>query len=101
MDVRVRRYRLPDRRVSIAAGGFGRCRNNLRYAEELDGLSEEAIARATEAATAAGHKGKYLLEQTNTSRPGYLVDLNNRDVRRRVLEASLSCCSSEIGRAHV
>ena len=62
--------------------------------EELDGLSEEAIARAAEAATAAGHKGKYLLEQTNTSRPGYLVDLNNRDVRRRVLEASLSRCSS-------
>ena len=61
--------------------------------EELDGLSEEAIARAAEAATAAGHKGKYLLEQTNTSRPGYLADLNNRDVRRRVLEASLSRCS--------
>ena len=62
--------------------------------EELDGLSEEAITRAAEAATAAGHKGKYLLEQTNTSRPGYLVNLNNRDVRRRVLEASLSRCSS-------
>lgn len=62
--------------------------------EELDGLSEEAITRAAEAATAAGHKGKYLLEQTNTSRPGYLVDLNNRDVRRRVLEASLARCSS-------
>jgi len=62
--------------------------------EELDGLSQETIARAAEAATAAGHKGKYLLEQTNTSRPGYLVDLNNRDVRRRVLEASLSRCSS-------
>ena len=61
--------------------------------EELDGLSEEAITRAAEAAVAAGHKGKYLLEQTNTSRPGYLVDLNNRDVRRRVLEASLSRCS--------
>lgn len=62
--------------------------------EELDGLSEEAITRAAEAATAAGHKGKYLLEQTNTSRPGYLADLNNREVRRRVLEASLSRCSS-------
>ena len=61
--------------------------------EELDGLPEEAITRAAEAATAAGHKGKYLLEQTNTSRPGYLADLNNRDVRRRVLEASLSRCS--------
>ena len=61
--------------------------------EELDGLPEEAITRAAEAAAAAGHKGKYLLEQTNTSRPGYLADLNNRDVRRRVLEASLSRCS--------
>ena len=62
--------------------------------EELEGLSQEAIARAAEAATAAGHKGKYLLEQTNTSRPGYLAELNNRDVRRRVLEASLARCSS-------
>ena len=62
--------------------------------EELDGLSQEAITRAAEAATAAGHKGKYLMEQTNTSRPGYLAELNNRDVRRRVLEASLSRCSS-------
>ena len=62
--------------------------------EELDGLSPEAIARAAEAATAAGKKGKYLLEQTNTSRPGYLAELNNRDVRRRVLETSLARCSS-------
>ena len=31
-DVRVRRCRLLDRRVSIVAGGFGRCRNDLRYA---------------------------------------------------------------------
>ena len=62
--------------------------------EELDGLSQEAVTRAAEAATVAGHKGKYLLEQTNTSRPGYLAELNNRDVRRRVLEASLSRCSS-------
>lgn len=62
--------------------------------EELDGLSQEAVTRAAEAATAAGHKGKYLLEQTNTSRPGYLAELNNCDVRRRVLEASLARCSS-------
>ena len=62
--------------------------------EELDGLSQEAVTRAAEAATAAGHKGKYLLEQTNTSRPSYLAELNNRDVRRRVLEASLARCSS-------
>ena len=62
--------------------------------EELDGLSQEAVTRAAEAATVAGHKGKYLLEQTKTSRPGYLAELNNRDVRRRVLEASLSRCSS-------
>ena len=62
--------------------------------EELDGLSQEAVTRAAEAATAAGHKGKYLLEQTNTSRPGYLAGLNNRDLRRRVLEASLARCSS-------
>ena len=62
--------------------------------EELDGLSQEAVTRAAGAATAAGHKGKYLLEQTNTSRPGYLAELNNRDVRRRVLEASLARCSS-------
>ena len=62
--------------------------------EDLDGLSEEAIARAAEAATQAGKKGKYLLEQTNTTRPGYIAELNNRDLRRRVLEASLNRCSA-------
>ena len=31
-DVRVRRYRLLDRRVSIVSGGFGKCRSGLRYA---------------------------------------------------------------------
>ena len=62
--------------------------------EDLDGLSEEAIARAAEAATQAGQKGKYLLEQTNTTRPGYIAELNNRDLRRRVLEASLNRCSA-------
>ena len=61
--------------------------------EDLDGLSEEAIARAAEAATQAGKKGKYLLEQANTTRPGYIAELNNRDLRRRVLEASLNRCS--------
>ena len=61
---------------------------------ELDGLSEEEIASAAEAAKQAGKAGKWLLEQTNTTRPEYLKHLNNRALRERVLKASLNRCST-------
>lgn len=61
---------------------------------ELDGLSEDEIAQAAEAAEAVGKSGKYLLEQSNFTRPEYLKHLNNRALRERVLKASLNRCSS-------
>ena len=57
--------------------------------EELDGMSEAAIAAAASAAEKAGHKGKYLLALVNTSTQPLLAVLKNREVRRRLLDASL------------
>lgn len=56
---------------------------------ELGGLSEAAIAQAAEAAKAKGLDGKYLLTLTNTTRQPVLVELDNRALRQRVLEASM------------
>jgi len=66
---------------------------NNRYvlveeAEELDGLSEDRIAAAREAAAEKGHEGQYLLSITNTTRVPILKSLNNRDLRERVWKAS-------------
>ncbi len=55
---------------------------------ELDGLSDAEIAAAAERAKERGHEGSYLLEITNTTRVPILTSLNNRDLRRRVWEAS-------------
>lgn len=57
-------------------------------AEELDGLSEDRIAAAAEAAERRGHEGKYLLSITNTTRVPLLKNLNNRELRQRLWEAS-------------
>lgn len=56
---------------------------------ELDGLSPASIAQARQDAERAGHTGKYLLNIQNTTRSAYLPELNNRDLRRRLLEASM------------
>ncbi|MGM0589361.1 MAG: M3 family metallopeptidase [Bacteroidota bacterium] len=56
--------------------------------EELDGLSEDRIAAAKEAAEQNGHEGKYLLTITNTTRVPVLKSLNNRELRERVWKAS-------------
>lgn len=56
--------------------------------KDLDGLSAGDIATAAEAATTRGNSGKYLLAITNTTRQPVLSSLKNRDLRRRVWEAS-------------
>ncbi len=56
--------------------------------EELEGLSDKEIAAAAQAATDRGKEGKYLLSITNTTRQPVLVSLKNRELRRRVWEAS-------------
>ena len=58
--------------------------------EELDGLSDEDIAAAQKAAAEKGYDGKYLLVLVNTSIQPVLASLKNRDLRKRIHEASLS-----------
>ncbi|MDX1679023.1 M3 family metallopeptidase, partial [Arsukibacterium sp.] len=56
--------------------------------EELAGLTDAQITAAANAAKAAGHDGKYLLSITNTTRQPVLSQLHNRELRKRVWEAS-------------
>lgn len=56
--------------------------------EDLDGLSEDRIAAASEAAKARGYEGQYLLSITNTTRVPILKNLDNRDLRERLWKAS-------------
>jgi len=58
--------------------------------EDLDGLSEEAIATATEAAKARGLDGKFVIALRNTTGQPPLTHLNNRALRQRVHEASIA-----------
>lgn len=55
---------------------------------ELDGLSDAQITAAANAAKAAGHEGKYLLSITNTTRQPVLSQLSNRELRKKVWQAS-------------
>lgn len=56
--------------------------------DRLDGLSADRIAAAKEAAESSGHEGMYLLNITNTTRVPILTSLNDRELRRKVWEAS-------------
>lgn len=56
---------------------------------ELEGLSPSSLAQAKQDAEEAGHKGKYLLNIQNTTRSAYLPELKSRELRRRLLEASM------------
>lgn len=62
--------------------------------EELDGLSEEAIAAAADAAKAKGQEGKWLIEIVNTTTQPVLSSLKNRALRERIFKASTSRNSS-------
>jgi len=56
--------------------------------EQLDGLSQNRIASARESAESRGHEGSYVLTISNTTRHPLLSSLNNRDLRKRLWEAS-------------
>lgn len=58
--------------------------------EELKGLSEDSIKVAAEAAKAKGLEGKYLITIQNTSIQPILKTLENRDLRKRIHEASIN-----------
>ncbi len=55
----------------------------------LEGLDPAAIAAAAEAAKAEGHEGQWLLVLQNTSQQPVLAALTDRELRQRVLTASL------------
>jgi peptidyl-dipeptidase Dcp len=63
--------------------------------EELAGLTESEIGTASDAAKAAGHPGKYLLNLRNTTTQPILVNLQNRELRERVYRASTARCGQE------
>jgi peptidyl-dipeptidase Dcp len=58
--------------------------------EQLAGLSEQEIAAAAKAAEDRGLTGQYVLPLLNTSGQPVLANLENRALRRRVHEASLT-----------
>ena len=58
--------------------------------QELRGLSDNAIAVAEEAAMARGLAGKYVITLRNTSGQPPLASLENRALRQRIYETSLS-----------
>jgi len=66
----------------------------LEDAGELAGLPADEVASAAEAARVAGHEGKYLLTLIQPSNQPALAALENRDVRRRLYEASVARGSS-------
>ena len=66
----------------------------LDSADELAGLPDDEIASAAEAARVAGHDGKFLLTLIQPSNQPALAALDNRDVRRRLFEASVARGSS-------
>jgi len=58
--------------------------------EELTGLSDTKIEAAAEAAKAKEQEGKYLVALRNTSQQPPLASLENRDLRHRIMQASLA-----------
>ena len=61
---------------------------------ELAGLSDTQIASAAEAAKARDLDGKYVLPLLNTSQQPSMASLENRELRQRILKASLGRGSS-------
>ncbi len=58
--------------------------------KQLDGLSDEQIAAAAEAAKARKLDGKYVLALLNTTGQPPLTNLTNRELRQKIYEASVS-----------
>lgn len=61
----------------------------LDDAADLAGLPADDVASAAEAARTAGHEGKFLLTLIQPSNQPALASLENRDVRRRLYQASI------------
>ncbi|MBX9246108.1 M3 family metallopeptidase [Actinotalea ferrariae] len=62
----------------------------LEDVADLDGMPEDAIAAARQAAADRGHESGYLVELMLYSQQPVLATLRRRDVRRRIHEASVA-----------
>ena len=62
----------------------------VESADELAGLSADAIAAAAENGRARGHDGAYVISLKNFSNQSELAELADPKVRRRLLDASLA-----------
>ncbi len=62
--------------------------------KQLKGLTEAQIEAAADDAKTAGHKGKFQLSITNTTRQPVLSQLQNRSLRERVWKSSSSRAQS-------
>ena len=60
---------------------------------ELEGLSESEIAAAAEGAKERGQEGKFLVKMVNYSGHPMLASLVNVELRKKIMQASLSKCS--------
>ncbi|MFD7988860.1 M3 family metallopeptidase [Kitasatospora indigofera] len=69
----------------------------LDSAEQLDGLSADAVAAAAENGRALGHDGRYVLSLKNFSNQSELAQLTDRSVRERLLAASLGRAAATNG----
>lgn len=58
--------------------------------KQLDGLSQEQIAAAAEAAKARKLDGKYVIALLNTTGQPPLTQLKNRELRKKIYDASVS-----------
>src|SRR4051794_22608850 len=58
--------------------------------EELDGLSENAIAAAASAAKEEKKEGKFVIRMMNTTSQPSLASLKDRALRQRIMETSLN-----------
>ena len=60
--------------------------------EDLAGLSEAALAQCATDAESLGKKAPYAIVIVNTTQQPLLASLDNRDLRRKVYEASINRC---------
>ncbi|MBI9114961.1 M3 family metallopeptidase [Sanguibacter suaedae] len=85
-------------RITILEAAFGRALLAganaaavlLDDVAELDGLADDVIAAAAQAAADRGEPGRYLLEMQLPTQQGVLASLRRRDVRERVHRASVT-----------
>lgn len=60
--------------------------------EQLEGLSEDELKKASELAEKEGKSGQYMLYLENTTQQSILASLKNRDTRKAIFEASVNRC---------